>query len=141
MQRVIVGVFGIVLCCAVAYTLLCAILYLGQDRALFYPRPDSPQLWRWQQPNRVEIASAGETLEGWWFENHQATSPAVILYFGGNGEQVLQTLTTADRLDASKVLFVNYRGYGQSTGKPGQDALYEDALAIYDYAIARGVQP
>ena len=65
----------------------------------------------------------------------------VILYFGGNGEDVLRTATTSQKLDARKLLFVNYRGYGRSTGKPGQAALYEDASSIYDYAIGRGISP
>src|SRR4030095_10671709 len=39
------------------------------------------------------------------------------------------------------VVVVNYRGYGGSTGQPGQKELYDDGLAIYDYAIRRGVPP
>jgi pimeloyl-ACP methyl ester carboxylesterase len=31
------------------------------------------------------------------------------------------------------VYLVNYRGYDKSTGKPSEQALYEDALLIYDH--------
>ncbi len=88
---------------------------------------------------RIEIATAGATLEGWWVENAQATTPAVILYFGGNAEDVLYTASVASNIDARAVVVVNYRGYGGSTGETGQKALYDDGLAIYDYAIKRGV--
>ena len=88
---------------------------------------------------RIEIETADAKLEGWWIENAQATTPAVILYFGGNAEDVLYTASTARQIDARAVVVVNYRGYGGSTGKPGQKALYDDGLAIYDYAIKRGV--
>jgi pimeloyl-ACP methyl ester carboxylesterase len=36
---------------------------------------------------------------------------------------------------------VNYRGYGGSPGKPSQRALYDDALAIYDFAVQSGAEP
>jgi pimeloyl-ACP methyl ester carboxylesterase len=80
-------------------------------------------------------------LEGWWIENSHAANPAVVLYFGGNAEDVLHTAAMAAGLEASKTLLVNYRGYGGSSGNPGQQALYEDAFAIYDHAISRGVRP
>jgi pimeloyl-ACP methyl ester carboxylesterase len=39
------------------------------------------------------------------------------------------------------VVVANYRGYGGSSGEPAQKALYDDGLALYDYAIERGVPP
>jgi pimeloyl-ACP methyl ester carboxylesterase len=62
----------------------------------------------------------------------------VILYFGGNAEDVLYTAASAPVLNARRMLVVNYRGYGRSTGKPGQKALYDDALAIYQHAVTAG---
>jgi len=35
------------------------------------------------------------------------------------------------------LLLVNYRGYGESEGKPGETALFADALAIHDHARSR----
>ena len=32
--------------------------------------------------------------------------------------------------------WVLYRGYGKSEGRPGQDALFSDALFIFDYILA-----
>jgi uncharacterized protein len=123
------------------YTLICGLLYFGQESAIFFPQPNDPQLLQRFAAERFEIAASGAKLEGWWTENPQATTPAVVLYFGGNAEDVLYTASAAANINARAVVVVNYRGYGGSTGEPGQPALYEDGLAIYDYAIERGVAP
>jgi uncharacterized protein len=34
-------------------------------------------------------------------------------------------------------LLVNYRGFGQSSGTPSEQAMYGDALALHDWAAAR----
>ena len=122
------------------FMLICVLLYFGQERSIFFPRPNDPQLRQRYSAQRFEIVTAGATLEGWWIENPQATTPAVVLYFGGNAEDVLHTASAASNIDARAVVVVNYRGYGGSTGEPGQQALYDDGLAIYDYAIKRGVR-
>jgi pimeloyl-ACP methyl ester carboxylesterase len=126
-----------------AFILLCSYLYIRQDRLLFYPRPNDPELREHWRTKRVEIASGDTLLEGWWAEGGAAsTSDTVILYFGGNAEDVLGTARIAQRFACKRMLVVNYRGYGGTKGRPGQDALYRDALAIYDYAIdAGGAEP
>jgi uncharacterized protein len=123
------------------YTLICVLLYFGQESSIFFPQPNDPQLRQRFSAERFEITTSGATLEGWWIENPQATTTAVVLYFGGNAEDVLHTASEASNIDARAVVVANYRGYGGSTGEPGQQALYDDGLAIYDYAIKRGVAP
>ncbi|HJY37728.1 MAG TPA: hypothetical protein VJ299_09695, partial [Steroidobacteraceae bacterium] len=108
------------------YTLICLLLYFGQERSIFFPGPNDPQLRQRFDAERFEIATPSAKLEGWWIENPQATTPAVVLYFGGNAEDVLYTASQAPNLDARAVVVVNYRGYGHSTGEPGQQALYDD---------------
>lgn len=121
------------------YVLICALLYFGQERSIFFPRPNDAQLRQQYAAQRIEIKTAETKVEGWWIENPQATTPAVILYFGGNAEDVLYTASEASNINARAVVVVNYPGYGGSTGKPGEKALYESGLALYDYAIERGV--
>lgn len=121
------------------FVLICALLYFSQESSIFFPQPNDAQLRQQYAAQRIEIETPDATLEGWWIENAQATTPAVILYFGGNAEDVLYTASTAPQIDARAVVVVNYRGYGGTPGKPGQQALYDDGLAIYEYAIRRGV--
>jgi uncharacterized protein len=121
-----------------AFVLLCGYLYLRQDRLLFYPRPNDAALREHWKTKRVQITSGTHVLEGWWADGGSPQSETVVLYFGGNAEDVLGTARIAGRLACKRMLVVNYRGYGGTTGTPGQEALYEDALAIHVYAIDAG---
>jgi pimeloyl-ACP methyl ester carboxylesterase len=123
------------------YLSVCVLLYVTQDTAIYFPGPNNPQLREQQQSNRIEIPVAGATLEGWWVENPKANNETAILYFGGNAEDVLYSASNLTQFNARHMLVVNYRSYGGSTGKPGQQALYEDGLATYDYLIQSGVAP
>jgi|HigsolmetaAR202D_1030399.scaffolds.fasta_scaffold00027_35 pimeloyl-ACP methyl ester carboxylesterase len=121
-----------------AVLLLGAYIYIAQERMIFYPRPNDPLLreqWRW---NRVEIGSGEHPIEGWWADAGAPESNLTIVYFGGNAEDVLYAARNAAQLEAKRMLVVNYRGYGQSHGKPSQKALFEDALAVYDYVVGPG---
>jgi len=63
-----------------------------------------------------------------------------LIYFGGNADDATQFLLHVKELQGYDVLAFNYRGYGGSTGTPSEQALFEDALKIYDtYAKGRKV--
>ena len=141
MRTVLTALVTLLIVVFSGYALVCALLYFGQEKSIFFARPNDPQLRQRHAAERFVIPTSGATLEGWWIENPQATTSAVILYFGGNAEDVLYTASAASNIDARAVVVVNYRGYGGSTGKPGQQALYDDGLAIYDYALKRGASP
>jgi len=56
-----------------------------------------------------------------------------IIYFGGNAEAVDFNASKFSSLFQNHAVFlVKYRGYGGSTGKPEEAALYSDALHIFD---------
>ena len=124
------------------YLGLCLLLYLQQDDVLFYPRPNDSALLAQREPDRIEIPGATIPLEGWWSENPASATPFVMLYFGGNAEDVLYTASMAQRFEIRRMLVVNYRGYGRTQGTPSEAALFEDALHVYDYVIQQaGVAP
>ncbi len=124
------------------YLALLALVYFKQDSLLYFPVRTHPDLARQWRERRVEIRSGEVALEGWWAENPDVAGTATVLYFGGNAEDVLYTAESANRLHARRMLVTAYRGYGGSQGKPGQEALYQDSLAIYDETLRRpGVRP
>jgi uncharacterized protein len=123
------------------FALACAVGLGGCRSMLFHPAPNDPALRQRYESNRFEIISHGQAIEGWRLENTGAPSDVVILYFGGNAEDVLYTAASMVKLDARVVLLMNYRGYGRSTVKPGERAVYEDGLAVYEYAMSEGVRP
>ena len=119
---------------AAACVLLLA--WLLQERMIFFPQ----QLV--QRPARagaeeVMITSAdGTILRGWLVRGEGSPAPLVI-YFGGNAEEVSWLTGLADQFAGWSLLLVNYRGYGESEGRPGEKELTADALAVYDYAKRR----
>jgi fermentation-respiration switch protein FrsA (DUF1100 family) len=77
-------------------------------------------------------------LQGWYVPATSADAP-VLVYYGGNNEELAEALPRLrDWIDAHWLL-VNYRGYGASEGTPGQAVLVEDALAVLDGAAAEGL--
>ena len=78
--------------------------------------------------------SDNERLVLWQLE--PAAPIADVVYFHGNGGNLsgwLPIFAAMHRLDI-RVLAVDYRGYGRSTGVPSQDGLLRDADAVARYA-------
>jgi hypothetical protein len=60
-------------------------------------------------------------------------SSKLLIYFGGNADDATKIFTYLDPDLDIEVVAYNYRGYGESSHKPSQEALFKDALAIYDF--------
>lgn len=135
MEGAIAAVFKIAAALVVAVPL---IVYFAQDGLIFLRQP-VPEARRAEiaralpQAQSVFVTAAdGTRVHAWHFKS----GPPLVLYFGGNAEEVSWMLE-AVRAETSGVswLLVDYRGYGQSAGSPSEKALVADALAFYDYAV------
>ena len=86
----------------------------------------------------------GNRLRGWWLRPNRVTpslAPALV-YFGGRSEEVSWVSARLAALRGVHSLFLNYRGYGGSQGRPSERALLADALTVYDWISAQpGVDP
>jgi fermentation-respiration switch protein FrsA (DUF1100 family) len=86
--------------------------------------------------------SDGEHLVGWQLEPDNPI--ADVVYFHGNGGNLsiwLPILATLHHRHL-RVLAVDYRGYGLSSGVPSEQGLYRDAEATSAHAVAaRAGQP
>ncbi|WP_041958581.1 alpha/beta hydrolase [Sulfurospirillum arsenophilum] len=70
----------------------------------------------------------------------QESDAGLILYFGGNADDATRFVLHVKELHGYDIVTFNYRGYVGSTGEPSEEALFEDALKIYDtYAKGRKV--
>ena len=129
----------IVLGIALAVPLL---VWLLQDRMIFFPRPlESRPAPRANLEDVTITAADGVKLRG-WFVGGRGTPAPLLIYFGGNAEEVSWLADVAARFAGWSLLIVNYRGYGESEGSPGEDALLRDAVSVYDHAARRpGVDP
>jgi pimeloyl-ACP methyl ester carboxylesterase len=124
----------IVLAVAIGVLLLA---WLFQERMLFFPRPLDSRPGPRPNIEEVTLAAAdGVKLRGWIVKGAALPAPLVI-YFGGNAEEVSWLTDVADQFAGWSLLLVNFRGYGESEGKPGEKELLGDGLAIYDYAKQR----
>ena len=115
------------------------MLFSFQDKLIFYPTESANPRYPMFRDNELVIQSGGHQLQGWHFVNPDADNNRVLLYFGGNAEDVTYNFDDVKAFGARELYFFNYRGYGESTGKPSQKALYEDGLAIHDALKERGV--
>ena len=118
-------------------------LYFSQERLIFYPQRLDQEAARILQraypsaePVELEVDS-GVKVRGWLVHGQTRAPAPLVIYFGGNGEEVSWLVTESPRLAPWAVLLVNYRGYGLSYGRPSESVLYKDAVAIHDWASGR----
>ena len=122
---------------------LCGGLYLLQEQLIFLTRPlaDVDRYAVGVLPGTTEVevtAHDGTRLHGWLQHTAEETpSPGLVIYFGGNAEEVSGQMHDAPMLAPWSVAAFNYRGYGLSEGRPGEAALVADAIAIHDRLAAR----
>lgn len=141
-------VFSVLRVAIAIVVVLHVFLYFAQDRMLFLPQPLVPEVLATVQkavPDVEELwlpTADGQRLHGWFVRNGAKDSAPALIYFGGNAEEVTGMALDAAQLPGVSFVLFNYRGYGRSTGEPGEKALFADALAIYDRIAARpGVDP
>jgi len=117
---------------------LSLFLYLYQDRMLFYPTRTPVNLPRPKHGivEELNLVTAEGTRIVSWLVRTRERAPLVI-YFGGNAEDVSWLIGMDRHFAGYSVLLVNYRGYGPSEGRPSEPALFADALAWYDAAAGR----
>jgi fermentation-respiration switch protein FrsA (DUF1100 family) len=108
------------------YVVMCCVLYVMQDRLLYFPTPEA-------QPtgaNALLIHSGGLALKVWQLHGQL---PHAVLYFGGNAEDVAAKIPDFDAVFPDRAVYlVQYRGYGGNPGTPSEKLLIADAQAIYD---------
>ncbi len=109
-----------------------ALLFHAQPPAASVPAP--PAGWR-AEPVALE-RPGGVTVRGWLVVPPDTPARAVA-YFGGNAEEVSWLVAHADRFGGRAVALMNYRGFGESGGKPAEEALAGDATALFDALSAR----
>jgi len=117
---------------------VCALTWLLQDYLVFLPRLAGPPARMPERARPLEITSAdGVRIRGWMLPARATgltgDKAPVVIYFGGNAEDVSWTLSDPHWPDDWAVAAFNYRGYGASEGRPGEKSLLDDALVIHDF--------
>jgi pimeloyl-ACP methyl ester carboxylesterase len=112
------------------YLVLCAALLFFQRSLIYFP-----------QPNAVNSADTRMTLSMPDVQvsvvTRERAGPRALIYFGGNAEDVSRNLPEfTEAFPEYAVYLLNYRGFGGSGGSPSEEAIAEDALALFDQVYA-----
>lgn len=119
---------------AIIYIALCVLLFVFQRSLLYYPQPRAKGETSATMPLSVPGAELVISLR-------PHDGPNAIVYFGGNGEDVAYNLPEFSSAFPEHALYLmNYRGYGGSTGTPTEQAIHQDAQALFDWVHARHEQ-
>src|SRR5581483_11001175 len=115
----------------IAYAGVCVVAFFLQRSFIYFPQPS------------LGIGGAGiMTLDVPGARVLVSTLPkegrSALLYFGGNAEDVSLNIPAFSSAFSDRAVYLmHYRGYGGSSGKPSEKALFADALALYDEVRAK----
>ena len=134
----------ILLVLLVIFVILNAVMYVLQDRLIFYYVDDpESRMYLEGKPGyeKVEFtAENGKTYHGMMYHASSERAP-LLIYFGGNGECSYRKFRNLEAQNQWKYyaecnfLYVDYDGYGLNGGQLSCLKMYEHSLAVYDYAL------
>ena len=128
-----------------AYILFAVILYMMQSRFIYIPDREVTA-----DPGAIDLefenvnfkASDGVALNGWFIP--AKNERAVLLFCHGNAGNIsdrLESIRLFHNLGLSIFIF-DYRGYGQSGGKPSEEGTHLDAIAAWQWLTdVKGYNP
>lgn len=120
----------------ITYVCLTLLMYVFQSRFIYFPSREmhmTPDLAGMPYEAVVFAASDGVQLSGWFVP---ADKPrGVVLFCHGNAGNISHRVDTMrfHRALGLSSLHFDYRGYGQSGGKPSEKGTYLDAEAAWRY--------
>lgn len=121
----------ILLLAAAGYIAACVALFVLQRSLIYFP-PSVPAL---VAPVVSTLEAPGASVK---VSERPLPGPEAVIYFGGNAEDVTMSLPQLDSAFPDRALYLmHYRGYTGSSGKPTEQALVADALALFDRVHAR----
>ena len=129
-----IGLKQILLIGLLFYFGLLLFLYFQQKKFIFFPTTANHEPP--QHSVEYTLHHDNVVLRGWLFQEQYA-SDRLIVYYGGNAEDIYYSMEQFQEYGDTAALFVNYRGYGASTGSPGQQEIFQDTLAIFDDVTKR----
>lgn len=119
-----------------------SLIYCFQGAMIFFPQDIPPSSRTAFKSHEIRIERGSSRLHGWFVQREISEQNPLIVYYGGNAEEVSGNLRFLDQFGSHALLLMNYRGYGDSDGRPSESGLFEDALFILDTVMAEnGVGP
>lgn len=112
------------------YLALCAALFFFQRSLIYFPQPNAVS----SSDSQLILSMPDAPVS---VITRERVGPRALIYFGGNAEDVSRNLPQfAEAFPEYAVYLLNYRGFGGSGGSPSEEAIAEDALALFDQVYA-----
>jgi fermentation-respiration switch protein FrsA (DUF1100 family) len=139
--RALAGVVGLV---TALYAFVVALVYLRQERMLYFPTSQieaTPRDIGLDYEDVTFAAADGVRLHGWYVP--APAGRATLLFMHGNAGNISHRLDSIRLFHGMSldVFIFDYRGYGRSGGRPDERGTYLDARAAWDTLLARGTDP
>jgi len=117
------------------YALIIIIIYLIQEKLIFKPEKLKQDfLYKYDVPFKELFIDVepGVRINGLHF--YVKEPHGLVLYFHGNTRSIKGWARYAKDFYRYKydVVLVDYRGFGKSTGKRGEKAMFKDMQVVYD---------
>ena len=130
---------SLLLAVAGGYILLLGLMFLFQNKLLFMPSSamfQTPQNAGLPAEDLWITTEDGIRIHGWYFPNESAE--LVVILSHGNAGNISGRIGIAETLlnSGAAVVMYDYRGYGQSEGKPTEAGLYMDIEAVVHHLKA-----
>jgi dipeptidyl aminopeptidase/acylaminoacyl peptidase len=138
-QRAVAGIAGLASLIWVGFT---AAIAASQRKLIFNPvrirEVEHPRSAAHRTRPVVLRSPDGTRLSGWLLSPREQGPHPAVLYFGGRSEEVSWVARDAGRMfPGMTVMAVNYRGYGDSFGTPGEAQMIADARMLFDWLAER----
>jgi len=132
-------IIGIII--LVLYATVCALLYFNQDDLLFHPQPNTPKevseiLNKYPEFDTLSFVMKDANRTCGYISKDTITKKLpLVLYFGGNAEEVSHLAEKQIYFPNTIMVLMNYRSFGLSQGKISEQTMFSDALEVYDKMV------
>ena len=130
---------------ALSFIAVVVVIRQIEARSIFFPMKGAPSVTG-NSPAHEDVffeTTDDKKLHGWFVPAMSNNIAPVILFMHGNAGNIghrWEKIRILHDLDVSVFIF-DYRGYGQSEGKPSETGIYKDTDAAYAYLVGRGITP
>lgn len=128
-------IFQILIFFLAGYLFCVLFMYFRQESFIFLPTKAKHDGHGYDNIIDYQLDQKTALLRG-WLVNPQLVQEKLIIYYGGNAEDIFLNIEEFTDIKAAS-LFVAYRGYGPSSGVPGEAELFADSLAVIDDIVSR----
>jgi uncharacterized protein len=135
---------SILITALIAYGAIALGMYLIQRQLQYLPgrQGSTPAQVGLDGVETVNLTAADGTRLVAWHAPAPAGRPTILFFHGNGGELADRAERLAFYRDHGYgALFLSYRGYGASEGRPSEAGLMSDAVAAYEWLLNRGIGP